>query len=355
MPADNTTAAVTHTVISPGTSFSIDVTNANLNDNDDTLDFDIYHDDTHQPNRLGYTKSSNGSTIDYSGSSLTGVVVTVRRHTSPSDVLFFENVSLLSAARLDTMLNRCWRIIEELETFITKANAFVISDTAYGVSWIGESEAASKNTLYDEIELRATLASPTFSGTVTVPTTITAAEQLASKSYADNTATTLINTTGVRVNTEPAEDDSSTTLVSGEWYSNTYGHESNIENESGLQTTDTNGDDKWQQAGNVFDFTVDADNGGIWLFGFSPYYDVVLDRTTDETVTRTDDLLASSFIKIDDGSDQIAIGNTQDHYPAFLWFYEESTGSVTFDVELYQASTHTDELVMHGSVLFRVR
>lgn len=49
-----------------------------------------------------------------------------------------------------------------------------VSDTAYGVGWNGDTTTApSKNAVYDEMELRAPKASPTFTGTVTLPTGLT--------------------------------------------------------------------------------------------------------------------------------------------------------------------------------------
>lgn len=53
------------------------------------------------------------------------------------------------------------------------ANALV-NDTAYAASWNGVTAISpSKNAVYDEIELRATKANAAFSGTFTIPTTIT--------------------------------------------------------------------------------------------------------------------------------------------------------------------------------------
>jgi hypothetical protein len=44
----------------------------------------------------------------------------------------------------------------------------VVSDTAYGTSWDGVTDVApSKNAVYDEMELRAPKANPTFSGLIT--------------------------------------------------------------------------------------------------------------------------------------------------------------------------------------------
>lgn len=49
-----------------------------------------------------------------------------------------------------------------------------VSDTAYGGGWNGDTTVApSKNAVYDEMELRAPKASPTFTGTVTLPTGLT--------------------------------------------------------------------------------------------------------------------------------------------------------------------------------------
>jgi hypothetical protein len=50
--------------------------------------------------------------------------------------------------------------------------SLLVSNTAYGVDWNGVTDVApSKNAVYDEMELKAYLASPTFTGTVTVPGT----------------------------------------------------------------------------------------------------------------------------------------------------------------------------------------
>ena len=55
--------------------------------------------------------------------------------------------------------------------FLTSSN---ISDTAYGAGWNADTtNAPSKNAVYDEMELRAPKASPSFSGTVTLPTGLT--------------------------------------------------------------------------------------------------------------------------------------------------------------------------------------
>lgn len=56
-------------------------------------------------------------------------------------------------------------------SYLTASN---ISDTAYGVGWNGDTTVApSKNAVYDEIENRAPKASPTFTGTVTLPVGLT--------------------------------------------------------------------------------------------------------------------------------------------------------------------------------------
>ena len=64
-----------------------------------------------------------------------------------------------------------------------------VSDEAYGVTWNGSVEVPTKNAVYDQIELKANLASPTFTGTVTSPTI---------------TATTIIKLPGYTVATLPA-------------------------------------------------------------------------------------------------------------------------------------------------------
>lgn len=46
-------------------------------------------------------------------------------------------------------------------------------DTAYASSWNGNLGTPTKNAVYDQMELKASLASPTFTGTVTIPTPFT--------------------------------------------------------------------------------------------------------------------------------------------------------------------------------------
>lgn len=57
------------------------------------------------------------------------------------------------------------------------AAASVISDAAYGSGWNGVTGIApSKNAVYDQMELKAPLDSPTFTGTVTTPAIIVSSE-----------------------------------------------------------------------------------------------------------------------------------------------------------------------------------
>lgn len=63
-----------------------------------------------------------------------------------------------------------------LEQKITTTNLLgaVVSDTAYGAGWDGDTGVApSKNAVYDQMELKAPIASPTFTGTVTFPVALT--------------------------------------------------------------------------------------------------------------------------------------------------------------------------------------
>lgn len=56
--------------------------------------------------------------------------------------------------------------------YVDALGAAGVSDTAYAGSWNGVTGIApSKNAVYDEMELRATKANPTFSGTITTPLT----------------------------------------------------------------------------------------------------------------------------------------------------------------------------------------
>lgn len=46
-----------------------------------------------------------------------------------------------------------------------------VPDEAYGAGWNGSLEVPTKNAVYDQVELKANIASPTFTGTVVLPTT----------------------------------------------------------------------------------------------------------------------------------------------------------------------------------------
>lgn len=54
----------------------------------------------------------------------------------------------------------------------TFSDAVNVPDVAYGAGWNGNTEVATMNGVYDEMELRAPKASPTFTGTVTAPTIV---------------------------------------------------------------------------------------------------------------------------------------------------------------------------------------
>ena len=57
----------------------------------------------------------------------------------------------------------------------TFSNDISVPDEAYGAGWNASLEVPTKNAVYDQMELKAPLASPTFTGTVTAPTIVSTA------------------------------------------------------------------------------------------------------------------------------------------------------------------------------------
>lgn len=55
----------------------------------------------------------------------------------------------------------------------TFAGDVAVPDTAYGAGWNGSLNVPTRNAVYDQMELKAPIASPTFTGTVTLPTGLT--------------------------------------------------------------------------------------------------------------------------------------------------------------------------------------
>lgn len=85
-------------------------------------------------------------------------------------------VNILDGATLSTTeLNYVDGVTSAIQTQIDgKLATSALSDTAYGAGWNADTtHTPTKNAVYDEMELRAPKASPSFTGTVTLPTDLT--------------------------------------------------------------------------------------------------------------------------------------------------------------------------------------
>lgn len=67
----------------------------------------------------------------------------------------------------------------------TFAQSVSVPDDAYGAGWDGSAQVPTKNALYDQVELKSNIASPTFTGTPSAPTAVTATNttQLATTAF----------------------------------------------------------------------------------------------------------------------------------------------------------------------------
>ena len=184
-------------VVKSGTAFSIDVTNNNLLTDTTIKDFIVINTDTDTVfNNANFTKDS-GTQISYSGADIgTDVNLEVRRQTP---VVRFQELSFqakVSTTVLNAEFDRILRRQAEIALYGAGPAAAGITNEplnqAFGAGWQTDTfRGRTANVLYDKLTsidtaiggndtdiaanvaailLRATINSPTFTGTVTVPT-----------------------------------------------------------------------------------------------------------------------------------------------------------------------------------------
>lgn len=154
-----TTAQVNYTVPSDGWTGAVDVTAANLDADNSTLDIVVYYDSVLQDSTetANWAKSVAGTTLTYSGSALnTDDLVWIRRKTPNEAVQEVEANTVILSSVWNAEFARQIRWREEYDTFnfeFSTPPAGSISNTTYGVSWAGvTTNGASKNALYNKLE-----------------------------------------------------------------------------------------------------------------------------------------------------------------------------------------------------------
>ena len=182
------TAAATDT--KSGTGWTIDVTACNLSTDLTEKDFVVLFDDVSQ-SVADFTKTTS-TTLTYTGSSIPSTSVEVRRSTPEDPYRLINYRDQFSSDDWNRELERISRRQVEINTFGVNSVGDLdgtVRDDAYSGSWNSDiANAATRNALYDKfeamedayqaddtalqanIDLKAPLASPTFTGVVTVPT-----------------------------------------------------------------------------------------------------------------------------------------------------------------------------------------
>lgn len=184
------TAPVTTPVA--GSSFSVNVTLANL-DSDNTLsDYLVLENGVLSLNPGSYTKTAAGSTIVYSGVTLPATALEVRRRT-PRLIRVAQSVGTkIRSTDWNNEFDRLIRIAEEYDVY-GAGGGFSVRlplDGAFGAAWDGDTLfPPTRNAVYDQVVLKANSNSPAFTGTPSAPTALTA----------DN-STTIANTAHVKAN-----------------------------------------------------------------------------------------------------------------------------------------------------------
>ena len=170
-----------------GTSFSVNVTAANLDILNNITDYVVLEGGTLTVNPSSYTKTTNGTTLQYAGPNLV-TTLEVRRST-PRGVRSIQAVGTkIRSADWNLEFDRTSRIAEEYDIY-GAGGGFSVRlplDGAFGASWLGDTLfSPTRNAVYNEVILKAGLTSPVFVGTPTAPTaaTITNNTQIATTSF----------------------------------------------------------------------------------------------------------------------------------------------------------------------------
>lgn len=175
-----------------GTSFSVDVTSANLSDDLTEKDFVVVNADTGEAiNNSNFTKDSS-TQISYSGSDVgTNVDIQVARFTLAERYQTIAFASALNSTVYNEEVNNILRMLYELQNSsgLVAANVSTPLNEAYGSSWgTDETLARTAKVIYDEMELKAPIASPVFTGNPVAPTQSTGNDstRIATTAYVQN-------------------------------------------------------------------------------------------------------------------------------------------------------------------------
>lgn len=159
-----------------GTGWTVDVTAANLSPDLTLKDFIVFHGSPASlANNADYAKTSQ-TVLTYSGSSLAlNTPVEVRRRTPETPIQIISYAQRFSSGDFNNEIDRITRRAEEYTLFGIGPGSILTTatplDTPFGVSWNGNIvNPPTMNAVYDEMILKAPLASPAFTGVPTAPT-----------------------------------------------------------------------------------------------------------------------------------------------------------------------------------------
>jgi hypothetical protein len=171
-----------------GNSFSVTVTQCDLDSDITIRDFLILENGVLTSNPVSYNKTSQ-TTIQYAGPTLPVTTLEVRRFTPRAQrQIAGVGITKISSSVWNKEFDRRVRIQEEVDTY-GAGGGFSVRlplDSPYSVAWNGDTLfSPTRNSLYSKIETLAPLNNPTFTGTPTVPTQLTADDstRVASTAY----------------------------------------------------------------------------------------------------------------------------------------------------------------------------
>lgn len=155
-----------------GTGFTIDVTACNLLSDLSIKDFVVLNNGSFVPN-TSYTKTTS-TVLTYTGASLPSTTVEIRRKTPTAVIQTVTYGQKFTSSQWNNELDRTVRWKEEVD--LNGAGGGVGGNTpkddAYPTGWSGDTVySPTRNAAFNIISTLAPLASPTFTGTVSVPNT----------------------------------------------------------------------------------------------------------------------------------------------------------------------------------------
>lgn len=213
-----------------GASFSVNTTAANLDPVLTVRDFIVLENGTLTLNPLSYTKTTQTS-VSYSGPTLAANTSLELRRSTPRDqrTLVLPNTKV-RASDWNLEFDRRVRIQEEVDLY-GAGGGFTVRlpvNTAYGVSWQGDTLfSPTRQALYNQMQLYAPLASPTFTGIPLAPTPLTSdnSTKVATTAYVKSNLGLLAPLaspafTGVPTVPTPLTSDNGTTIASTAYVKN---------------------------------------------------------------------------------------------------------------------------------------